>query len=327
MIEDRWRDRDGVQLHYLVQPGATDLLPLVYLPGSLGRAEEVRAEMERLAPRATLAVDERGVCEGEDAPPRPPVYTPLWRSEMCIDSPEDLQGMKRAAKVAKTALRAMRAALRPGISTLELDRLARAVFERYGARSAPAMEYGFPGTVLISVNDEAVHGIPGQRAIREGDLVKLDVTPWLDGYVADAAVTVAMPEASLEARRLARCAERALELAIAAVRPGRPVNVLGRVVENAVAAEGFSVLGELGGHGVGRSIHEEPTVLNVYEPSLRRPLTEGLVFTIEPIVAAGGSGIVTDTDGWTVRTTDGSLAAHVEHTVVVTRGAARVLTA
>lgn len=246
---------------------------------------------------------------------------------MSIDSPDDLQGLKRVSDVVKTALREMRAVLRPGVTTLELDRVARAVFDRHGARSAPTMEYGFPGTVLISVNDEAVHGIPGERVIRSDDLVSLDVTPWLDGYVADAAVTVAMPEAPLAARRLARCAERALDRAIAAVRPGRPVNALGRIVENAVTAEGFSVLGELGGHGVGRSIHEEPMVLNVYEPRLRRPLSEGLVFTIEPIIAAGGSGIFTDSDGWTVRTTDGSLAAHFEHTVVATRGGPLVLTA
>lgn len=246
---------------------------------------------------------------------------------MSIESPDDLRGLERVARVVKTTLRELRVVLRPGVSTAALDRVARSVFDRYGALSAPAMEYGFPGTVLISVNDEAVHGIPGERVIRSDDLVTLDVTPWLDGFVADAAVTVAMPEAPPEARRLARCAESALDRAIAAVRPGRPINVLGRVVEKAVTAEGFTVLAELGGHAVGRSIHEEPTVLNVYEPRLRRPLTEGLVFTIEPIIAAGGSGIFTDPDGWTVRTTDGSMAAHFEHTVVVTQRGPYVLTA
>ena len=112
---------------------------------------------------------------------------------MPIDSPQDLQGLKRGGSVVKATLRALKAAFRNGVSTLELDQIARAVFARCGARSAPAMEYGFPGTVLISVNEEAVHGIPGKRTIGCNDLVKLDVTPWLDGYVADAAVTVALP--------------------------------------------------------------------------------------------------------------------------------------
>ncbi|MEJ2668010.1 MAG: type I methionyl aminopeptidase [Deinococcales bacterium] len=246
---------------------------------------------------------------------------------MSIDSPADVAALERVGDVARETLRALRSALRAGVSTLELDRVARRVFARHGARSAPALEYGFPGKVLISVNDEAVHGVPGERVIRAGALVKLDVTPERDGYVADAAVTVAMPGAPAEARRLARCAEQALERAIAVVAPGLPVNAVGAAVEREVRRQGFAVLHELGGHGVGRSIHEEPTVLNYFDRRFPQPLTAGLVFTIEPIISAGDSRVVAAPDGWTLRTADGSLEAHFEHTLVVAPGRPRVITA
>lgn len=246
---------------------------------------------------------------------------------MSIDDPEELAAMKRAGVVVKETLRALRQHLVPGVTTGQLDAVAKGVFDRHGARSAPTLEYDFPGTVLISVNDEAVHGIPGERVILAHDLVKLDVTPELDGFVADAAVTVAMPQASAEAKRLARCAEQALERAIAAVKVGRPINELGRVVEREVERQGFHVLRELGGHGVGRTIHQAPDVLNFYDPRNTASMTEGLTFTIEPIIASGTRRIYTDSDGWTIRTRDGSLSAHYEHTLVVTKGKPLVLTA
>lgn len=246
---------------------------------------------------------------------------------MSIDDPEELAAMKRAGVVVKETIQALRQHLVPGVTTGQLDAVAKGVFDRHGARSAPTLEYDFPGTVLISVNDEAVHGIPGERVILAHDLVKLDVTPELDGFVADAAVTVAMPQASAEAKRLARCAEHALERAIAAVKVGRPINELGRVVEREVERQGFHVLRELGGHGVGRTIHQPPDVLNFYDPRNTASMTEGLTFTIEPIIASGTRRIYTDSDGWTIRTRDGSLSAHYEHTLVVTKGKPLVLTA
>lgn len=246
---------------------------------------------------------------------------------MSIDGPEQLEAMKRVSGVVREAIEAMRRQLVAGVTTLELDAVAKGVFDRYGARSAPTLEYGFPGTVLISINDEAVHGIPGDRVIQAHDLVKLDVTPELDGFVADAAVTVAMPGASVAARRLARCGEQALSKAIALVKVGQPINEIGRAVEREVERQGFKVLRDLGGHGVGRKIHQAPDVWNYYDPAHRTPLTEGMVFTIEPIIATGSRQIYTDTDGWTIRTRDGGLAAHCEHTVMVTQGKPLVLTA
>jgi methionyl aminopeptidase len=184
--------------------------------------------------------------------------------------------------------------------------------------------YGFPGAICISVGDEVVHGVPSSRQLLCGDVVKLDVTAELGGYMADAAVTVVVPPCAELAERLAHTAGVALASGIAAARSGRSVNAIGRAVGRAVDR---SVLRPLSGHGIGRTIHEPPTVLNYDEPRVRERLTPGLVITIEPTISAGGEALLQDADGWTVRTRDGSLTAHAEHTVVVTRcGSPLVLT-
>jgi methionyl aminopeptidase len=246
---------------------------------------------------------------------------------MSIESERDFTGLRRAGRVVSLTLQEMQRHLRPGMTTGELDAVGAEVFERHGARSAPRLIYGFPGTTLISLNDEAIHGIPGERVIRAGDLVKIDVTAELDGYIADAAVTVVLPPASSLKRRLRNCAGAAFQKAIQAAQAGRPLNAVGRAVEAEVRRQGFSVIAGLCGHGVGREIHEEPSVLNFYDPGSTQRLTEGLVITIEPIISAGSDQYVEDVDGWTLRTADGSLAAHYEHTVVITRGRPILLTA
>ena len=246
---------------------------------------------------------------------------------MTIESDRDLAGLRAVGRVVAAALAQMRGALEPGMTTAELDAVGAAVFERHGARSAPRATYGFPGVNLISVNDEAVHGVPGGRVVEAGDLVKIDVTAEMGGYVADAAVTVALPSGPPVHEELRECAEHAFGRAASVARAGRPVSKIGRVVETAVSRRGFTVLRDLNGHGVGRAIHEPPTVPNFFDRRLRGTLTEGLVITIEPIVAAGSGGIVEGADGWTVKTADGSPAAHHEHTIVVTRGSPIVLTA
>lgn len=246
---------------------------------------------------------------------------------MTIESDRDLAGLRKAGRVVALALAEMRANLQPGITTAELDAIGAEVFERYGARSAPNIVYGFPGVNLISINDEAVHGVPGSRAINPGDLVKIDVTAELNGYIADAAVTVALPPGPSVHERLRDCAESALGRAVAVARAGRPLNKIGRVVETMVRRQGFTILPEFSGHGVGRTIHEGPTIPNYYDPRLKTTLREGLVVTIEPIISAGSSRTVGAQDGWTIRTADGSPAAHYEHTIVITRGSPIVLTA
>jgi methionyl aminopeptidase len=245
---------------------------------------------------------------------------------MTIESDKDLAGLRRAGRVIALAIEGMKEALEPGMTTAELDAVGAEVYERHGARSAPQLEYGFPGVNLISVNDEAVHGIPGGRVIERGDLIKIDVTAEVGGYVADAAVTVALPQGPRVHEELRDCAVQAYARAASVARAGRPVNKVGRVVETTVRRRGFTVLAGLSGHGVGRSIHEPPTIPNQFDRRLDSLLTEGLVVTIEPIIAAGSGRIVEGPDGWTVRTADGSPAAHFEHTIVITRGSPIVLT-
>jgi methionyl aminopeptidase len=246
---------------------------------------------------------------------------------MSIESADDWKGRRQAGRIAHLTLDALEASVRPDVSTAELDAVAARIFAEHGSRSAPAMVYGFPGTVLISVNDEVVHGIPGPRRLAGGDLVKLDVTLEKDGYISDAARSVIVGSGSDVATRLQACARDAFEAALTVARAGRKVNEISRVVESTVRARGLTVVRGLTGHGVGRTIHEPPSVPNQYDPWQRDVLTEGLVLTIEPIISAGSARIRQDRDGWTTRTSDGSWAAHHEHTIVITRDRPIVLTA
>lgn len=245
---------------------------------------------------------------------------------MSIESPADLAGMKAVSQVVRLTLDALARQARPGVTTGELDAAAAELLTAHGARSAPALVYGFPGTVLISINDEIVHGIPGARMIAPGDLVKIDVTVEKDGYVADAARTVVAEPGSNKAYELAACASAAFGAALQVARAGVRVNEIGRAVEREVRRRGFTVVAGLAGHGVGRTIHEPPPVPNEYDRFQRDVLTEGLVMTIEPMISAGSPRVVQDRDGWTLRTRDGSLSAHYEQTILITRGAPMVLT-
>jgi len=246
---------------------------------------------------------------------------------MSINGPEELSRLRAAGVVVRRVLDAMKGQVRPGITTGELDAIGARVMQENGARSAPAMVYGFPGANCISLNEEAVHGIPGDRRLREGDLLKLDVTVEKDGFMADAAETVAVGTVSQEAKRLMACARRAFEKAMLVARAGFRVSEIGRAVEREVRREGFSVIRELGGHGIGRTIHEEPRVPNFPDPEARRVLTEGLVITVEPIIAAGSGRALLEKDGWTMRTADRRPSAHYEHTLVITKGTPMLLTA
>jgi len=244
-----------------------------------------------------------------------------------ITGPEELEGMRAAGEVVRLMIEAMKLEVRPGVTTAQLDEVGASVMQKHGAKSAPAMVYNFPGTNCISVNEEAVHGIPGARALRDGDLVKLDVTVEKNGFMADAAVTVPVGNISEESHRLIACAERAFAKAMLVARAGFRVSEIGRLVEREVRRNGFSVIRDLGGHGIGRTIHEPPRVPNYPDPEARQILTEGLVITVEPIIAAGSGESFVAPDGWTVRTADGRPSAHYEHTLVVTKGEPILLTA
>ena len=172
---------------------------------------------------------------------------------MSVDTPEELAGLRRAGRAVAATLREVARRVRPGVSTAELDALAAQVLARHGARSAPALVYGFPGAICISVDDEAVHGIPGPRRLRPGEFVKLDVTAELDGFFADAAISVPVGRVSPRVARLAAAAQAALRRGLEAAHAGAPLNAIGAAVEDEARRRGCSVLGELTGHGIGRS--------------------------------------------------------------------------
>ena len=245
---------------------------------------------------------------------------------MSITSEADWTGLRAIARIVRLTLDTLAAELCVGITTADLDRIAAELVREQGAVSAPAAVYGFPGTVLISVNEEVVHGVPGKRRLVDGDVVSLDVTLEKGGYVADAARTVIVGRGSAEARRLVRCAESAFVQGLGAARAGNRVNEIGRAVEREVRRHGFTVVDGLSGHGVGRTIHEQPDVPNWFDASQTDVLSEGLVITIEPMISAGTAKIVKGRDGWTLRTRDGSLASHHEHTLVVTNADPIILT-
>ncbi len=245
---------------------------------------------------------------------------------MSIDSAADFDGITRAGRVVAEALNAMVQATRAGITTRDIDFIGASVLKAHGSRSAPQVVYGCPAVNLISVNDEIVHGLPGERMLRAGDVVKIDVTAETGGYIADAATTVVLPDAPVAALDLRDCAISAFTAGLGAARAGRRVAEIGRAVEREVSARGFHVLRELSGHGVGRTIHEPPTVLNYFDSFQKDVLTEGLVLTIEPLISQRRTRAVEGEDGWTLRTRDGCLAAHHEHTLIITRGEPIIVT-
>lgn len=246
---------------------------------------------------------------------------------MTIHSRDELEKLRAIGLIVRLALDEMSAATRPGMTTADIDAVGTAALLRHDAEASPAKVYGFPGTTCISVNDEVVHGIPGSRVVAEGDLVKLDLTAEKEGFVADAAVTVRVGQVTPLAEALARCAESAFHQALTAAVPGNRTCDIGAAVEREVRRHGFSVVKQLCGHGVGRTIHEDPIVPNHYDPRCRTRLTEGMVLTIEPIITAGNGHARLQSDKWTIRSSDRSLAAHYEHSLVITKNGPILLTA
>jgi len=247
---------------------------------------------------------------------------------MSVDSPDQLRGLRRAGRVVAETLHVLRRAVKPGVSTGELDRLAGLSFARHDARSGPILTYDYPGFVCISVEDEVVHGVPGPRILRPGELVTLDVAAEVGGYHADAAITVPVGHVNGNRKRLMAATRAALGAGIRAARPGATLRDVGAAIEREAARRRFGVLRELTGHGIGLAMHEDPIVFNWPAPAARTRLTPGLVFTIEPMLTAGRPGVVLDPDGWTVRTIDRAPSAHQEHTIMVgDSGAPVILTA
>lgn len=246
---------------------------------------------------------------------------------MLVKNDYEREGLLAIGAIVARTLDALVQHSRPGVSTRDLDDIALRLLREAGAESTPAKEYKFPGQLCISVNNEVVHGIPGDRVLRDGDLVKLDLTADKRGFVADATRMAAVGTIPDEARRLAECATHACRNAITCVRPGLELKKLGGIIQESVIGCGFAVVRDLCGHGVGRHVHEEPEVPNYPDRSNRARLKAGSVITIEPIINAGSPAIRQLDDGWTIITSDGGLSAHYEETIIVGENGGEIVTA
>jgi methionyl aminopeptidase len=241
-------------------------------------------------------------------------------------SQNEIGKLRRVNQLVARILAELRKSVAPGVTTRDLDMLAERLVGEAGAEPAFKGYHGYPATVCASINEQVVHGIPSTRALVEGDIVSIDMGAKLEGFFGDCAVTVPVGSVSAEATKLLRVTEEALFQGIDAVKPGARVSDIGAAVQHHVEAHGFSVVREFVGHGIGTSLHEEPQVAN-YGPAGSGPrLSEGMVLAIEPMVNAGRPSVKVKSDGWTAVTTDGSLSAHFEHTVVVTREGTEILT-
>ncbi len=243
-----------------------------------------------------------------------------------IKSARELAVMRRAGHITAEVLRALVAALRPGMRTAELDEIAQEELRRLGARASFKGYRGYPASLCVSINDEVVHGIPGPRVIQDGDLVALDFGVLYNGFQGDSAVTVGVGQISAAARRLVEVTEGALQAGIATARTGVHLGDVSAAIQRHVESQGFSVVREWVGHGIGRQMHEEPQIPNFGTPGEGPMLRPGMTLALEPMVNAGDWHTRVGTDGWTVYTADGSLSAHFEHTIAITDGEAVILT-
>ncbi|MEE9198598.1 MAG: type I methionyl aminopeptidase [Dehalococcoidia bacterium] len=245
---------------------------------------------------------------------------------MVVKSPQELKAMRRAGRVVARALAALREAIRPGMRTEELDAIAEAEIRRHGATPSFIGYRGFPASLCVSINEEIVHGIPGDRVVREGDIVSLDVGAIVDGFHGDAAITVGVGRAAPKAQRLIDAAQQALEAGIQAARAGSRLGEISVAIQTVAESRGYSVVREYVGHGIGRNMHEEPAVPNYGRPGRGVLLQEGMALAIEPMLNIGTWKTKVKGDNWTVVTEDGSLSAHFEHTIAITADGAEVLT-
>jgi methionyl aminopeptidase len=250
----------------------------------------------------------------------------IVREWKVVKTDEEIELMRQSARVVAETLRVVGAAVRPDITTKELDELAERYIRSRGGLPSFKGYRGFPASICASVNSEVVHGIPGQRKLEAGDIISIDVGVLKEGYHGDGAATFAVGEISQEAQRLMDTTREALEAGIAAARAGNRVSDISRAVQGVVEAAGFSVVRDLVGHGIGQQMHEEPQIPNFVSGGQSPVLAKGMTLAIEPMVNAGAYGITVKDDAWTVVTCDGSLSAHFEHTVAVTGDGAEKLT-
>jgi methionyl aminopeptidase len=241
-------------------------------------------------------------------------------------SPAEIEKMRAASVLVAEVLAELAAMVAPGVSTLDLDAAAETLVRAAGAEPAFKGYRGYPATLCASVNDQVIHGIPSTRPLADGDIISLDMGVKMNGFFGDSAVTVPVGRVSDEATGLLRVTEEALEKGIEQVRLGGRVSDIGHAIQAHVEAHGFSVVREFVGHGIGASLHEEPQIANYGDPGRGPRLAEGMTLAIEPMVNVGRPAVRMLADGWTAVTKDGSLSAHFEHTVAVTKNGPLVLT-
>ncbi len=246
---------------------------------------------------------------------------------MTLNNDEDLQRLKEIGRICANAVQIMGAALEPGITTAELDAIGRKVLEDAGARSAPELTYNFPGATCISVNEEIAHGIPGARVIRAGDLVNIDVSAEKNGLFADTGASFAVPPVKPQIERLCRDGKRAMWVGLNEVKAGKPLAAIGNAIGSFARKNRYTLVTNLASHGVGRSLHEEPTEIATWpDKHEKRRMTDGMVFTVEPFLSLGAQWAEGGDDEWTLFSEPRAPTVQYEHTVVVTRNGPLVVT-
>ncbi|HIE17342.1 MAG TPA: type I methionyl aminopeptidase [Dehalococcoidia bacterium] len=245
---------------------------------------------------------------------------------MVLKSPHEVAIMRQAGRIVAAILERLRAEIRPGTKTRQLDLVAMTELQKYRAKASFKGYRGFPAHLCVSVNDEIVHGIPGERYLNEGDIVSLDFGAIVNGFHGDAAITVGVGEISSKTQELLAVTEAALMVGIQAARNGNHIGDISAAIQNYVEARGFAIVREYSGHGVGRDLHEDPLVPNFGSPGEGPLLQKGMTLAIEPMVTAGDWRTRLGENRWTVRTADGSLSAHFEHTIAISEDEPEILT-
>lgn len=247
---------------------------------------------------------------------------------MTIETKEDIEKLKVIGKIVADALKLMMSEAKVGMTTKELDDIGAKYLVDHGANSAPLITYKFPGATCISVNEEIAHGIPGERALKDGDIINIDVSAEKDGYFADTGGSFVLGQSTTDQKRVMKATREALNAAMEVARAGAPLNLIGKAIEKVARKHKLKIIENLGSHGVGRALHEEPGfIASYYDPDDRRTLHEGQVITIEPFLSTKSNWVEESNDGWTLYCEEGNIAAQYEHTMIITKHRPLIVTA
>ncbi len=246
---------------------------------------------------------------------------------MIATDEKDINGLRAAGRVCAQAMHLMMDSVKPGMTTLELDQIGENFLKKNGAKSAPRVMYNFPGGTCISVNPVIAHGIPGEHVIQDGELINIDVSAELNGYFGDTGASMVVGTPNPEYQKMLDATKATLDKVLTLVRAGKPLNIIGKTVQQEANKNGYNPIFDLTGHGIGRQLHDKPSAIyNFHKSDDRRTLDNGLVLAIEPFFTTGQGHVVEKSDGWSLKTVDNTIAAQFEHTVIVTKGDPIILT-